>query len=454
MFAREFRLGGPQRQRLLHAQLPQRLARLCRRGQRLRDGWDVNTLVLLDDDAHFLAAASRELELPKLAEALDALGAAIAPLLDPPRLPDAAAAALFAARIEALARQDLHDSAVLDASALLVLEMPTHEDGFPLHVTPPPQYWKRFAPEPLAIAAEAAPPQSDDEADAQACIRIERIADGGGHVDGHEIGEGKPPVVTPAATVETDTGLVERLRAALDRDDLQLLFQPIVPLHGEAQEQFQVLLRLRGSDGTLHTAAELIPAAERGGLIGAIDRWVLERCVALIAQRVQAGHATRLFISQSLHSVRNAWAATHVERLLGEYRIAGQTISLELRADEADLALADVARYANAVKALGSGFVLSGFEAGTTGERLLAALPFDTVRLSARHLQLADAAAREELRELVERLHEHGCRVIAPRVEDARVASALWSSGVDYVQGNFVQPADGDLGFDFRGSVM
>ena len=45
-------------------------------------------------------------------------------------------------------------------------------------------------------------------------------------------------------------------------------------------------------------------------------------------------------------------------------------------------------------------------------------------------------------------------QVIAPRVEDARGAAALWTAGVDFIQGNFVQRAGRDLAFDFHAAVM
>lgn len=456
MATREIEQNQPS---LLQDQLPRRLARLRRRGQRLRQGWDVNTLSLLGEDARFLAETLRPGGPDALVAALVALNDTVAPLLDPPHLPDQAGMDELAAHLDALAGLDARDDEIADAPAGIATSGPTHEDGFPLLVEPPEQYWQRFADTPPpapAASPERAIVDSVDEAMLEAMIAA---AHAGAEPPAMETFSAYGIDDTAAgsadhATPATEDDLTSRLRSALDGEGLELMFQAIVPLHGDAHEQFQALLRLRDRDGGLHAAAELIPAAENAGLLGAVDRWVLERCIGLVAQRQQAGRPLRLLVSQSLHSVRNAWAATRIERLLGEQRGAAAAISLELHAQDAASALADVTRYARAVQALGAGFVLSGFEAGALGEHLLAALPFDAVRLAPSHLQLADAQARDELRELVQRLHEHGRRVIAPRVEDARAASALWAAGVDYVQGNFVQAADSDLGFDFRGSIL
>ena len=252
----------------------------------------------------------------------------------------------------------------------------------------------------------------------------------------------------------TDADLVERIRFALDGSGFELLFQPIVSLRGEEQEQFQALLRLSEDDCRSHAAAEVIPVATRAGLIGAVDRWTLRNCVDLIDARSRDGRSSRLFVSQSLESVRDPRGAEWLGDLLQRRGAAGSALSLVLRANDAVATPADVGRYANAMRALGVSITLAGFEAGGVGERLLRALPADFIKLSQRYLHLDDDALRDELHALVERAHEFGTRVIAPRVEDARGAAALWTAGIDFIQGNFVQPADRELAFDFQAAVL
>ncbi|MEO6689824.1 MAG: GGDEF domain-containing phosphodiesterase [Dokdonella sp.] len=251
-----------------------------------------------------------------------------------------------------------------------------------------------------------------------------------------------------------DASLIERIRTALESDGFQLLFQPIVSLRGEEDEQFQVLLRLQDDDEQLHTAAEIIPAAERAGLMVAVDRWVLERCVHLLGRNLHDVRTPRLFVSQSLHSVRDPDSPDWLRELLARHPIAGDTLCVELSANDATRALTAVSRYAKATKDAGARFSLSGFEAGVLGERLLQALPIDYIKVSPRYLRFDDALIGVELRTLVERLQSDGKRVIAPRVEDARGAATLWAAGVDFIQGNFVQEAGAELAFDFQAAMM
>jgi EAL domain-containing protein (putative c-di-GMP-specific phosphodiesterase class I) len=256
------------------------------------------------------------------------------------------------------------------------------------------------------------------------------------------------------ASKTNDADLARQIRFALDGAGLQVLFQPIVSLHGEDHEQFQALLRLQGDDGHQYVAAEIVPVAERADLIAEIDRWVFAQCIAMIVERTKSGRAPRLFLSQSLASVRDAERIEWMRELLESNKVRGDSVSLELTLANAGAALDDVARYGAAIKPLGLTLTLSGFEAGAVGEKLLEAFAVDFIKLSPRYVRIEEESVRNELRELVALAHERNMQVIAPRVEDARSAAALWSTGVDFIQGNFVQRAGHDLAFDFHASVM
>lgn len=254
-----------------------------------------------------------------------------------------------------------------------------------------------------------------------------------------------------AALVDAD--LVEQLRLALAGSGLEVLFQPIMPLHGEEHPQFQALLRLRGTGDRLHVAAELIPAAEQAGLLGAVDRWVLQHCIAKLGATPTAANRPRLFISQSLASVRDPHAVERLRELLEANAVDATCIVVELRSNDVLGAPGEVRHFAAAAQAGGAALSLSGF-GNTTDMRLLDALTPNYVKLDVDLLQRNDANANEDLRLLVDGLHERGVRVIAPCVEEASAVATLWSSGADYIQGNFVQAADRGFAFDFGSAAM
>ncbi|HEX5122454.1 MAG TPA: response regulator, partial [Rhodanobacteraceae bacterium] len=164
MLTRDFQVTGAELRTLFLAQLPQRLARLSSRGDRLhREGWDINTLYLLAGDASALALACRDLEAAELADALDALATTVQPLFDPPRVPDSAVGARIATLLDEIREKRLPIAAEASATQAGVLVPGAVQDqGFPLLVTPPPHYWQRFAGliarAPIVEPARAPPP--------------------------------------------------------------------------------------------------------------------------------------------------------------------------------------------------------------------------------------------------------------------------------------------------------
>src|SRR5205807_428092 len=75
----------------------------------------------------------------------------------------------------------------------------------------------------------------------------------------------------------------ERIRDALDRDEgFVLHMQPILDLATDKISHGELLLRMRDEYGNLIAPSAFLPAAERFGLIHAIDRWVVRRAIEMI----------------------------------------------------------------------------------------------------------------------------------------------------------------------------
>jgi len=253
--------------------------------------------------------------------------------------------------------------------------------------------------------------------------------------------------------VPVDPALGGRIRAALEAGGFDLVFQPIVSLHGEEQAQFQVLLRLAGEDGRLHTAAEIIPAAEREGLMSEVDQCVLARCLAIATERYRLEQPLRLFVSQSAASTRDPAHLAWLQSRLSGGEHPGDWLSIDLRLADLDADPEAAQRFVAGARALGILVTISGCDNPAAASRIVAGPPADFVKLGPGPAGGRTGAQWVELKDTVALIHEHGGRVIAPRIEDARGAAALWSAGVDYIQGNFVQQATGDLGYDFHASA-
>src|SRR3546814_18156920 len=77
------------------------------------------------------------------------------------------------------------------------------------------------------------------------------------------------------------------VRKAIADNRLKLAYQSIASLEGDSRQHFDVLLRLIDEEGHEQHASEFIRAAEKGGLMCEIDRWVTMR-----ALKMQIGRAS------------------------------------------------------------------------------------------------------------------------------------------------------------------
>lgn len=280
----------------------------------------------------------------------------------------------------------------------------------------------------------------------------ERAADRARRLPGDRI------VVSPgpgsADATDADAPLRNALAAALAANGIHLLYQPIASLKGRTDELFQVLVRVRDPNGRDYAAAELVPMAERNGLIHELDRAVLARCVEVLGERLRRGRKTALLASQSIHGLgdvtRFDWLRAGVEA----HGVDPAQLILELRHDDVVPRLAAAGAWLAAARAAGFRTAISAFEPNPASLQSLQHLAVDLIRVNGRFIAQLDADRSKVLADLVEAAHGRGAMIVAPMVEDARTAAMLWGTGVDFIQGDFVQSAGQELKFDFHGATL
>jgi diguanylate cyclase (GGDEF)-like protein len=268
-------------------------------------------------------------------------------------------------------------------------------------------------------------------------------------------GEGPKVMVYQPESITTGGGLVDAIRRALDEDGFQLLFQPIVSLHSTGEEQYEVLLRLRGDAGDIIGAPQIIEAARSADLVAAIDRWCLGKCLRVIEERKRQGRPVRLFINQSVESTLDTERIPWLRQLLETRRIAPEAVALELKLSDVLLQMREAMNFFESVRKLGVRVVIDEYDGGLTALQLLSVVAADYLKLSDKYTRGNNISMHtDELRTLVRAAHDGGRYVIAPKVETAQSAASLWTMGVDLIQGNFVQQPGTELGFDFSASAL
>lgn len=264
---------------------------------------------------------------------------------------------------------------------------------------------------------------------------------------------------SPAVPKKPDAAQVARIVAllgdAVENNRLDLDYQPIVALQGGEQAQYQTLLRLRQPEGRDLTAGEILPVLRAQGRLPEFDRWVLSRALDVAATRLAMARPVTLFVNQSVETLCQAdYADWLVERLQSPAQI-GESLIVEIDADEIGLHLEAVHALCSRLVMQGARFCLSRYRGSEDQDGMLHVLPVDLVKVAPDMVTaLGGNEHRTAFGALVERMHERAVGVIAPRVEDTRTAAVLWMSGIDYIQGNLVQLAGNSLDFDFNAAVL
>jgi EAL domain-containing protein (putative c-di-GMP-specific phosphodiesterase class I) len=230
----------------------------------------------------------------------------------------------------------------------------------------------------------------------------------------------------------------DAVRAALDNGRLALVVQPIIDAQTGAIASYEGLLRLRASDGTLHSATTLIESAEREHLVQHVDCRALELGLALL--RRYPGLVLSLNVS-SLTAHDGDWVALLRTLAAGAPDLTPR-LTIEITETAMIRDMAQVAAFVDDVRALGCRVAIDDFGAGYTSFRHLKALNVDVLKIDGAFITdlPGDPQSRIIAKTMIDMAHHMGLKTVAEWVGNAEAATFLREAGVTYLQGFFYGP--------------
>lgn len=237
---------------------------------------------------------------------------------------------------------------------------------------------------------------------------------------------------------------VNRLNRAMDEGRLILFAQPIVALDPPpgAGKHYEVLLRFKDEWGTIIGPGAFMSAAERYGLMSAIDRWVISTAIETLATALE-GEAN---ISRDVFGINISGGVLgepdfleFVKQTLEEHNLPPSILCLEITESVAIANLDQAIRFVDELKEMGSSFALDDFGSGFASFSYLKQLPVDFLKIDGsfvRHItkNSLDYAMVEAVNQIG---HVMNLETIAEFVEDEATVNILRKLGVDYAQGYF-----------------
>ncbi|HEY6760155.1 MAG TPA: EAL domain-containing protein [Baekduia sp.] len=236
---------------------------------------------------------------------------------------------------------------------------------------------------------------------------------------------------------------LERIRGALVEDRFELHAQPIVALgdattdDGAPIPAFELLIRMRSDGDELIPPATFLPIAERFDLIQAIDRWVIERAVALVRREDERGTPVTLSVNLSGRTMGDADFAGWLEGLLVRTPVPSGRLIVEITETAAIVNLERARALGETLRRLGCLLALDDFGAGFASFAYLKHLCFDLLKIDGEFVRglRENATDRLVVEAVVAIARGLGTSSLAEFVGDSDTLDAVRELGVDYAQG-------------------
>jgi diguanylate cyclase (GGDEF)-like protein/PAS domain S-box-containing protein len=239
------------------------------------------------------------------------------------------------------------------------------------------------------------------------------------------------------AQVEHKLNWETRIREALEHDRFLLHFQPLLSLKENRVEQYELLLRLPGDDGSLIYPGVFLPIAEQFGLIGAIDRWVVKEAIRLIAASQETGTELRLNVNLSGKTLGDQEFPVMVRDELARTGIDPSLLILEVTETAAIADMAQARLFVETLQNLGCSFALDDFGSAWSSFYYLKHLPVNSLKIDGSFIERLphDPVDQELVKAMVEVARRLGKTAVAEFVQDEQTVALLRSYGVDFAQG-------------------
>jgi predicted signal transduction protein with EAL and GGDEF domain len=233
--------------------------------------------------------------------------------------------------------------------------------------------------------------------------------------------------------------LTGELRHAIDRNQLRLVFQPVVALPSMRPVGAEALLRWTHPELGRVPPVEFIPVAEESGLINRIGAWVLEEACKQLAEWLAKGHDVWLSVNLSPKELHDADYAGRVADVLEEYGVPPQRLVLEVTEHAVATDMEELVRRLAELRETGVRIALDDFGAGYSSLTQLRTLPVDILKID--HALVAEPESRTgtaaPLVDVVVRLgHRLGLEVLAEGIGTPAQREIVEEAGCRLGQGS------------------
>ena len=250
------------------------------------------------------------------------------------------------------------------------------------------------------------------------------------------------PNVEREAQRRVNIRVTDEIVTALNERRIVMAYEPVVNAVTMQPAFHECLVRMKQPDGQFLLAPDIVPVAEKLGLIRLVDHRVLE----LVVGELAAAPNIELSLNISPDTTMDAdWWASIESLMLAHPGVAGRLI-VEITETVAIQDLDDVRGFVTRLKNFGARIAIDDFGAGYTSFRNLRNLDVDIVKIDGAFVQNIARSAddRAFVQTLIDLARRLGIKTVAEWVQDEHSAIMLRDWGCDYIQGRYTGLASSD----------
>lgn len=241
-----------------------------------------------------------------------------------------------------------------------------------------------------------------------------------------------------AAGDHQEMKIVAGLRRSLEENRFELYAQPIVPIiASETAQTFELLLRMWDENGEMVSPAVFVPAAERYGLMGLVDRWVIRAAMQMHAKHCRHGEHVRFAVNLSAESLSDSSLWPYVAEQLAKTGIPPAALTFEVT-ETGLIGNFDHARgFVRSARQVGCKVALDDFGTGLSSLSYLKQFALDAIKIDGAFIRTLQSNVLDQaiVRSIAEIARSMKAATVAECVEDAAMLDLLGGLGVDHVQG-------------------
>ncbi len=242
-----------------------------------------------------------------------------------------------------------------------------------------------------------------------------------------------------------DIQWLRQLQEALHESKFELAVQPILATGAgdDSGPAAEVLIRMPDEHGRHGNSADFLRSAERYQLMPQIDRWVVNAALAAInSGEIKLARRRSCAINISGQTLGDEGFLGFVVDALDHSGVSPSSICFEVTEGAISTNLQHAQRFIEVLHGIGCEFALDDFGSGLGSFASLKHLPVDYLKIDGAYTRnlSSDQVNQEMVAAMIKLARTMEFRVVAEQVEEQEDFDWLRGVGIDFVQGNFIDP--------------